>query len=234
MTERSRARVPAAVRRPRDRQHTRRADPAGLDGHPVAAQRAGGLVARASSELRAGLRGAQDDEIIIGEVKSRDPRSLRALDGLAGAVAKVPNAQLESHWLGDPVASAAPAAGIDPQDVLFQVNEARVLLRTDHVRAAALIAWSAVEGALLYHAARLDVPLQEDASSAGSPWQLLSYLDSRGYVSDTDLKRLTELRSERNAVAHFRGPGTAASREDTEYGLDFAERVLRGQYVSVD
>jgi hypothetical protein len=176
------------------------------------------------------------DEIIIGEIKSRNPRSLQSLDGLARAVAKVPNARLEVHWLGDiaAIASAAPLADVDPRDVLSQVNEARILLGIGHVRAAALIAWSAVEGALLYHAARLDIPLQEDASSARSAWQLLSYLDSLGYVNETDLKRLTELRSHRNAVAHFSGPGTPASREDTEYGLDFAERLLRGQYVSVD
>ena len=63
---------------------------------------------------------------------------------------------------------------------------------------------------------------------------MLSYLDSLGYINETDLKQLTELRSHRNAVAHFTGPGTPVNREDTEYGLDFAERVLRGRYVSVD
>lgn len=178
----------------------------------------------------------KDGQIIIGEVKSRNPRSLQALDDLARAVAKVPNARLEVHWLGDiaAVASEGPRTDIDPQDVLSQVTEARILLRSGHVRAAALIAWSAVEGALLYHAARLDVPLQEGATSARSPWQLLSYLDSLGYINETDLKQLTELRSHRNAVAHFTGPGTPVNREDTEYGLDFAERVLRGRYVSVD
>lgn len=175
------------------------------------------------------------DEIIIGEVKSRNPRSLQALDGMARAVAKVPNARLEVHWLGDIAAvESAAHADADPQDVLSLVNEARILLRIGHVRAAALIAWSAVEGALLYHAARSDVPFQQDATSPKSPWQLLSYLDSLGYINETDLKQLTKLRSQRNAVAHFTGPGTPASREVTEYGLDFAERVLRGQYVSVD
>ena len=182
----------------------------------------------------------KDDEIIIGEVKSRSPKSLQTLDQtlnrLARAVAKVPNARLEVHWLGDiaATASVAPLIHVDSADVQSQIDETRILLRLHHVRPAVLIAWSAVEGALIYHAAQLDMPLPDDARAARSPWQLLSYLDSLGYINEADLKRLTELRNQRNAVAHFSGRGALASQEDIEYGLNFAERILSGRYVSAD
>jgi hypothetical protein len=180
----------------------------------------------------------KDDEIIIGEIKSRNPRSLQAssLDRLATAVARVPNARLEVHWLGDIAgqASTASFAHADTQYVQSQIEEARLLIRLAHTSAAALIAWSAVEGALIHHAARLDVPLPEDARAARSPWQLLTYLDSLGYINETDQKRFSELRSQRNAVAHFRAPGETPSREDIEYCLGIAERMLNEQYVSVD
>src|SRR4051812_2841606 len=52
---------------------------------------------------------------------------------------------------------------------------------------------------------------QDEKRSISSAWkafgakQLLSYLDSPGYVNETDLKQVTELRSQRNAVGHFTG-----------------------------
>lgn len=178
------------------------------------------------------------DEIIIGEIKSRNPQSLQSptLDRLARVVARVPNARLEVHWLGDIAAtvSAAPLTRVNTQEIQSQIEEARLLIRLAHIRAAALIAWSAVEGALIYHATRLDVSMPEDAHPARSPWQLLTYLDSLGYINETDLKRLSQLRSQRNAVAHFRTPGETPNREDIEYSLGIAERMLRHQYISVD
>jgi hypothetical protein len=121
-----------------------------------------------------------------------------------------------------------------PEAVLPQIDETRILLQLHHVRPAALIAWSAVESALIYYAVRLDIPLPDDGRAARSPWQLLSYLDSLGYINEADLKRLSDLRNQRNAVAHFSGQGALASEEDIEYGLNFAERVLSGRYVSAD
>jgi hypothetical protein len=183
----------------------------------------------------------KDDQIIIGEAKSRSPRSVQSLDQtlnqLARIVAKVPNARLEVHWLGDITAtvSVVPLADVDSADVQSAIDESRVLLQTHHVLPAALIAWSAVEGALMYHAARLDIPLPDIARRVRSPWQLLSYLDSLGYINEADLKRLTELRNQRNAVAHFGGDrGALPSQEDIEFGLNFAERILSGRYVSAD
>ena len=189
----------------------------------------------------------KDDAIIIGEVKSRSPKSLQTLDQtlnrLARAVAKVPNARLEVHWLGDiaATASVAPLIHVDSADVQSQIDETRILLRLHHVRPAVLIAWSAVEGALIYHAAQLDMPLPDDARAARSPWQLLSYLDSLGYINEADLKRLTELRNQRNAVAHFSGRGALADpgghrvrselrRADTEWPVRLSrpdDRLVR-------
>ena len=176
------------------------------------------------------------DEIIIGEVKSRRHQSFQALSRIASAVVKTPNARLEVHWLGDVAATAAvaPLIEVDPAVVQTYIDDARKLLRLDYERPAALIAWSAVEGALMYYAARLDLPLPDDARFARSPWQLLSYLDSLGYINDADLKRLTELRNHRNAVAHYTGQEIPVTEEDVEYGLSVAEQMLRGRYVLAD
>lgn len=171
------------------------------------------------------LRG---NELLVIEVKSRKPEALRNLNHLARAVASVPNARLEVYWLGD-----EPEANLTRGRVHMYVDEARTLLRIGHSTAAALIAWAAVEGALIYYAANLQVPLPEHMDYIKLPWQLLSYLDSLGHINEADLKRLTELRKQRNAAAHFVGQADP-NPADIEYCLDIVDRMLSGRYVSVD
>ena len=133
----------------------------------------------------------RDNELMVVEVKSRNSGELADLDGLAKAVAELPGARLEVRWLGDvrqiPPASVAVLTG---KSVSQTAAEARELLKGGHHAAAALIAWSAVEGALLRYAAELQVPLPAGANGATLPWRLLSELDSRGYISEGDLERL--------------------------------------------
>jgi REase_AHJR-like len=178
----------------------------------------------------------KDDSIIIGEVKSRRNQSWEALNRIASAVVKTPNVRLEVNWLGDIAATGAvaPLIEVDPAVVQSYIDVARDLLQLNYVSQAAFTAWSAVEGALMYYAARLDLPLRDDARFTQSPWQLLSYLDSLGYINDTDLKRLTELRNHRNAVAHYTGLEIPVTDEDVEYGLSIAEQMLSGRYVVAD
>jgi len=168
-------------------------------------------------------------EVIIGAFKSRNSESLDDLDGLAKAVAEVPDARLEVYWLGD------NAQGELVRDhVQEYANEAKALLSMGRLRPAALVAWAAVEGALVYHATNLEVPLPDDGHYTTLPWRLLSYLDSLGYINEADLKWLTELRNERNAAAHFRGPDDPPSRAAIEHCLEVVNRMLSGRYVSVD
>lgn len=181
------------------------------------------------------LRGYEPDfvarrgnEILIGQVKSRNSEGLEELDDLAKAVAVLPNARLEILWRGD-------ESEINPAHsrVREYADEARVLLRTDHRAAAALIAWAAVEGALIYYVTDQRISLPDRPNYMKTPWQLLSYLDSLGHINDADLKRLTELRRQRNAAAHFAGREDP-NPDDIAYCLGVVDRMLSGRYVSVD
>lgn len=173
----------------------------------------------------------KDDEIIVVEAKAWKPGSMEDLDVLARAVAEVPNARLDLHWVGAADAAISEAMR---KSVSKRSDEARELLASGHLEAAALIAWSAFEGALLRYAAKLLVPLPSVANGATLPWQLLSELDSLGYVNERDLRQLTEFRRQRNAAAHFMEPEDPPSRTDIEHCLGVADRMLTGRYVSVD
>ena len=168
------------------------------------------------------------NELLIGEVKSRNSNELEDLDDLAKAVADVPNARLEVYWLGDETEGK-----LAHERVREYSDEARTLIQAGHLAAAALIAWAAVEGALLYYATNAQIPLP-DPRYAQMPWQLISHLDSLGYINDADLKRLTELRKQRNAAAHFWGREDPPNPADIEYCLEIVDRMLGGRYISVD
>jgi hypothetical protein len=176
----------------------------------------------------------KEGELVVIEAKSWKG-GLEDLDDLAKAVTEVPNARLEVHWLGDTVqVPSAVLAEFTSKSVSQRSAEARELLQSGHLEAAALIAWSAVEGVLLRHALKLRVPLPTDTRGATLPWRLLSELDSLGYINEADLMRLTELRRQRNAAAHFMEPENPPKPADIEYCLDIVDRMLSGRYVSVD
>ena len=64
-------------------------------------------------------------------------------------------------------------------------------------------------------------------------WPLVSHLFSLGYVTEGDYDRMANLRKQRNAAAHFR-PGNEPSAAEVEYILTLVERMVYGQYASVD
>jgi hypothetical protein len=103
--------------------------------------------------------------------------------------------------------------------------EARELLASGHPEAAALLASSAIEGALLHYARAFDVPLPADATSSTLPWRLLAELDSLRCLNEGDRLLITELRRQRNAAAHFMEPGDRPKLAGIEDCLDIADRM---------
>lgn len=178
------------------------------------------------------LVAVKDGEIRVFEIKSRYSDEPGKLDDLAEAVAAVPNARFDVVWVG----AVVDAAGSEftGQSISGRSSEARNLLAGGHPEAAALIAWSALEGALLNYARALRVPLPTDATSSTLPWRLLAELDSLGYLNEGDLQRISELRRQRNAAAHFAEPAAQPDPTGIEACLDIAERMHSGRYVSVD
>jgi hypothetical protein len=182
--------------------------------------------------LQPDLVALRDGEIRVFEFKSRYSEEPENLDDLAEAVAGVPNARFDVLWVGAVVdAAASEFAG---KSVSNRSAEARELLASGHLQAAALIAWSALEGVLLRHAVKLQVPLPTDATGSTLPWRLLAELDSLGYLNEGDLQRLTELRRQRNSAAHFMEPDDPPKPTDIQYCLDIVDRMLGDRYVSVD
>lgn len=169
------------------------------------------------------------DELLIGQVKSRNSEELKDLGDLAEAVATVPNARLEVYWLGDEA-----EVKLTRERVREYTDEARTLMRTGHLAAATLVAWAAVEGGLIHYATNAQISLPLDPKYIQMPWRLLSFLDSLGYFNNTDIKRLAELRDQRNAAAHFARREDPPNPADIEYCLEIVDRMLSGRYVSAD
>ena len=156
------------------------------------------------------LVAVKDGEIRVFEVKSRHSGDPGELDDLAAAVATVPNASFDVVWAGATVDGAA--SGLTGRSVAVRSAEARELLANDHPEAAVLIAWSAIEGALLHYARALDVPLPADATSSTLPWRLLAELDSLGYLNEGDRLLITELRRSVTLLPTSWNPATGPSR----------------------
>jgi hypothetical protein len=137
-------------------------------------------------------------ELLIVEVKSRRSSDLGRLNALASAVATMPNAKLEVNWLGD-----APELDPPAENIRAYLDEAARLMSFGAFTAAVLVAWAALEGAVVYFASDKD-----DVEPWSTPWQLLSGLYSLGYVSDRDFERLTAFWKLRNEIAHHVSPVT--------------------------
>ena len=174
-------------------------------------------------EFRPDILARRGSELLIVEVKSRRSSDLSHLNALASAVARVPNAELEINWLGD-----APEFDPPAENTRAYLNEATRLLNFGAFTAAALLAWAALEGAVVYFASDKD-----DVQPWTTPWQLLSDLYSLGYVSDRDFERLTAFWKLRNEIAHHVSPVTPR-REDIEIILKIAKRMIGGRYVTSD
>lgn len=174
-------------------------------------------------DFRLDILARRGSELLIVEVKSRRSSDLGRLNALASAVARVPNAKLEINWLGD-----APEFDPPVENIRAYLNEAARLISFGAFTAAGLVAWAALEGAVVYFASDKD-----DVQPWSTPWQLLSDLYSLGYVSDRDFERLTAFWKLRNEIAHHVSP-VAPRPEDVEAILKIAERMIGGRYVSTD
>ena len=168
------------------------------------------------------------DELLIGQAKSRNSRELNALNGLAEAVAAVPNARLEVYWLGD-----EPDTEPTRERVLTYVERARKILEIGEFDAAAITAWAALEGAAELYVAGTGVAIAAQAEQRVTTWQVISQLYSLGYVSEGDFRRLAVVRKQRNAAVHF-GHDDPPNDGDIEFTLRLVERMVAGRYVSVD
>lgn len=179
-------------------------------------------------ELHPDIVAVRGSEIMVGEVKSRNSNELQGLKVLADVVANLPNTRLEVFWFGDKL-ETEPAR----ERVREYANEAAELLRIGHTAAAAVIAWTALEGAIDYFIEDTQAPVGDASGHVRNAWSLLSQLYSLGYINEQDFKRLTDLRKQRNAVVHF-VERLAPNDGDVQYALDIVDRMIIGQYMSVD
>lgn len=164
------------------------------------------------------------DEILIGEVTTRESAGRDQLRELARRVSLVPNARLEVFWLGDSSRQGPP-----PENVLKYVLEARTALDKSTL-AALLMAWAALEGAIVSYAEQA-----QRLDGWNSPWQLLTSMYSDGQISEGDYQHLSKLWKLRNDIAHHAGGTTPEpSRTDVEFVADMAELLVTGRYVMAD
>jgi hypothetical protein len=167
-------------------------------------------------------------EIMIGEVKSRDSSELQRLNGLADAVSKLPNTRLEVFWYGSEL-EKEPAR----ERVREYARKAAELLQIGYLDAATVMVWTALEGALDYFIEDTQAPVTNTPDVSRNSWSSLSQLYSLGYIDEEDYERLSDLRKQRNAVAHFAEQRVSDYR-DIQFALDIVERMITGRYISVD
>ncbi len=179
-------------------------------------------------QLQPDLIAIRGNEIMVGEIKSRNSSELQDLKAVADTIARLPNIRLEVFWFGDEFAT-------DPgrERVREYASEAATLLRIGSLASAAVMAWAATEGAIDYFITDTKAPVPDTPGHPRDTWSLLSRLYSLGYINEEDFKQLTNLRKQRNAAAHFAGRGVPDDI-NIRYALDIAERMITGQYVSVD
>jgi hypothetical protein len=184
-----------------------------------------------SQDLPANLRGLRldivafrNDDILVGEVATRRSVERDRLDEIARRVKLTPNAHFEVFWLGDSSKVSPPA-----ENVLNLIKEARSILPLSPT-GAVLMAWAAVEGAVVRYAA---TSLGLDGWN--SPWQLLARLYSDGKISEGEYRRLSRLGRLRNEIAHHAGAASGSPEtDDVEYALEIAERFATNRYVSAE
>lgn len=174
--------------------------------------------------FRADLVARRGDEMLIGELASRETAKRDSLEQLARLAESIPGARLQVYWLGD-AAENLPA----PANVERIIVEARGVL-PHSTPASLLLAWAGLEAAVTHLSSELRLQVMEAGASS---WQTLTSLYSLGHIDESDFKRLSELWRVRNDIAH-RGSPTKPSNEDVSFVLDLARRMVRGQYASVD
>lgn len=160
-------------------------------------------------------------ELLVGEVASRTSARREKIDRLAREVAEIPNARLQVYWLGD-----APADRPDFSQIERYIKEA-IAVADVSPQAGFLMALAAVEGAIAAFADRVNV------KSAAPSQQLISNLYSLGYLDESDFSRLKSLYRLRSRIAHLATP-EEPERDDIQFVLNLADRMLNNRYASAD
>ncbi len=111
----------------------------------------------------------------------------------------------------------------DPQFTITLMQEAESLLNAGALRAAFIIAWSAVEAVMREIALREKIDMEKV-----TPSFILKSLYSGGIVSRQDFGKLSEYMNLRSEVVHGFEP-TSLPADAPKFLLDFARRLQREQ-----
>ncbi len=162
----------------------------------------------------------RDRENVLIEVKLRQNTSSEPM--FADIRRKIAD---HKDWKLDVVYAAErrdDSISIDPPrlDILHQqINEVRELDRTNHRRAAFVLAWSLLEATLNH------VRSETRVDQLRSPGQVIQSLATEGYVSRDVEKKLRELSVLRNRIIHG-DIGVSVTSNDVEYVLAAIRETL--------
>jgi hypothetical protein len=164
----------------------------------------------------------RDGEVVVIEVKTGRPRRpSKVLQNLRKVMLKKKNWRLDLVW-GVPEPAPKARAGAVPVDELGrQLSETELLFENGHRSAALLLLWSVLEAASRTRLQRLGT----ERSRPQSPSALISDLLAYGYAEPKDRKRLEELASLRNAVAHGRADA-GVTKPQFRFLARFARQLL--------
>lgn len=150
---------------------------------------------------RADLIVQKGDQVKVIEVKTRASLAASSrVDELARAIDAKPGWSFELLLVAEPERLEPPeeAQSFEREHVLERLEEAEAILKTGHVEAAFLLAWSACEAALRLSIADQEVPNEGITTTAHTLGQA-AYL---GVISRAEYGQLTNLQRHRNAIVH--------------------------------
>jgi hypothetical protein len=168
------------------------------------------------------LRGA-DGNIVIEVSTGGSAETDRRVNRLAQVVAEQPGWQFRFVLVGNDDPEWQPPVTLPSVQALRSgLDEVDALRRAGADRVAVLLLWSVIEGLLRYRLADRGLdPIERFASGA-----LLKQALSEGYVDDNDYRRLHDLLSWRNAMAHG-FVQEHVSPAAVEAGRQIAEQLLQ-------
>ena len=150
---------------------------------------------------RADLVVRKDDQVKVIEVKTRASLAATArIDELARAIDARPGWSFELLLVSEPEKLEPPdeARSFEHEHILERIDEAEAILKTGHVEAAFVLAWSACEAALRLSIAEQEVS-SEGITTAAHTLGQAAYL---GVISRAEYQELTDLQRHRNAIVH--------------------------------
>jgi hypothetical protein len=158
-------------------------------------------------EYRPDLVAKSDRGHVVVEVRASSSVDAARMSRLAETIDGQNGWRYEVVFVSQPVASEIPAEEtlVPDAEVTRLLTSAELLFRNGEVKAAAMLAWSAVE-AILRRSAQSAAPELERQSSA----RVLKHLYSLGHIEHGTYEKLLLLMQFRNAVAHGFQPRVAA------------------------